>query len=64
VVCADFRFGTISIMSPGNHSRSACRTLEEVRAAADADSAADPPLTQDQADLVATILAPYRDGAL
>jgi hypothetical protein len=34
-----------------------CRTLEEVRAAALADH--DGPLTQDQADLVAAILAPH-----
>lgn len=36
-----------------------CRTLEEVRAAAAADH--DGPLTQDQADLVAAILAPHQD---
>ena len=36
-----------------------CRTLAEVLAAADADSAGDPPLTQATADLVAAILAPY-----
>lgn len=35
------------------------RTLAEVLAAADRDSSADPPLSQDQADLVAAILAPY-----
>jgi hypothetical protein len=34
-----------------------CRTLGEVRAAAAADH--DGPLTQDQADLVAAILAPH-----
>lgn len=34
-----------------------CRTLAEVRAAALADH--DGPLTQDQADLVAAILAPH-----
>lgn len=34
-----------------------CRTLEEVRAAAVADH--DGPLTQDQADLVAAVLAPH-----
>lgn len=36
-----------------------CRTLDEVLAAADADSAGDPPLSQDLADLVAAILAPH-----
>jgi hypothetical protein len=36
------------------------RTLEEVRDAGRADGAADPPLTQDQADLVACILAPHQ----
>lgn len=35
----------------------ACRTVEEVRAAALADSRDDPPLTQEQADLIAAILA-------
>jgi hypothetical protein len=39
-----------------------CRTLDEVRAAALADAASDPPLTQDAADLVAAILAPHQDG--
>jgi len=34
-----------------------CRTLAEVEAAADADSAGDPPLTQATADRVAAILA-------
>jgi len=34
-----------------------CRTLDEVRAAALADH--DGPLTQDAADLIAAILAPY-----
>lgn len=43
--------------------RPPCRTLDEIRAAADADSAGDPPLTQDQADYVAAILAPYQDAA-
>jgi len=33
-----------------------CRTLSEVRAAALAEAASDPPLTQQQADLVAAIL--------
>ena len=37
-----------------------CRTVEEVRAAALADAAHDEPLTQDQADLVAAILAPHQ----
>jgi hypothetical protein len=35
------------------------RTLEEVLAAADADSADEPPMTQEEADLVAVILAPH-----
>ncbi len=35
----------------------ACRTLPDVLAAADADSAADEPLTQDQADRTGAILA-------
>ena len=35
-----------------------CRTLNEVRAAAVADH--DGPLTQDQADLAAAILAPHQ----
>jgi hypothetical protein len=38
-----------------------CRTIAEVLAAADADSRDDPPLSQDQADLVAALLAPHRD---
>jgi len=37
-----------------------CKTLDEVRAAAAAGH--DGPLTQQQADLVAAILAPARDG--
>ena len=37
-----------------------CRTLADVLAAADADSKNDPPLTQDQADLVTALLAPHR----
>lgn len=40
-----------------------CRTLDEVLAAADADAAGDPPLSQDQADLVAAILAPHQAAA-
>jgi hypothetical protein len=40
-----------------------CRTLDEVLAAADADSASDPPLSQDQADLIAAILAPHIPAA-
>lgn len=40
-----------------------CRSLAEVLAAADADSRADPPLTQDQADYVAAVLAPHRTTA-
>lgn len=38
-----------------------CKTLDDVLAAADADSAADPPLTQDAADHVAALLAPHQD---
>jgi hypothetical protein len=38
-------------------SMTVCRTLDEVLAAADADSKSDPPLSQDQADLIAAILA-------
>jgi hypothetical protein len=37
-----------------------CRTLDEIYAAAAADAAGDPPLTQAEADRVAAILAPYR----
>jgi hypothetical protein len=37
-----------------------CRTIAEVLAAAAADPAGDVPLTQDQADLVAALLAPHR----
>jgi hypothetical protein len=37
-----------------------CRTLDDVLAAADADSAGDTSLTQDQADLIAALLAPHR----
>ena len=36
-----------------------CRSLAEVIAAAQADAAADPPLTQEGADQVAAILAPW-----
>ena len=36
-----------------------CRTLAEVLAAADADSANTPPLSQETADRVAAILAPH-----
>jgi integrase len=42
--------------------RRACRTLDEVREAGRAAAREMPPLTQDQADLVAAILAPYQDG--
>jgi hypothetical protein len=35
-----------------------CRTPEEALAAGQADAETDPPLDQDQADLVAVILAP------
>jgi hypothetical protein len=37
-----------------------CFTLDDVLAAADADSQGDPPLSQAQADLIAALLAPYR----
>ena len=37
-----------------------CRTLAEVIAAAEADAATMPPLTQETADKVAAILAPIR----
>ena len=37
----------------------ACRTIEEIRAAARADH--DGPMTQDQADDAAAILAPHQD---
>jgi hypothetical protein len=36
-----------------------CRTLAEVLAAADRDSLDDPPLSQEQADYVAALLAPH-----
>jgi hypothetical protein len=39
----------------------ACRTVDEVLAAADADSRDVPPLDQDTADLAAALLAPHRD---
>jgi hypothetical protein len=48
----------------GGNIMTVCRTLEEVIAAADADSAAVPPLTQAQADQVAAILAPHWPGAV
>jgi hypothetical protein len=41
-----------------------CRTLDQVDAAAIADSKNDPPLSQDQADLLAAILAAHRQPAL
>lgn len=37
-----------------------CRTVAEVEAAALEDAQADPPLTQDSADLVAAILMPHQ----
>jgi hypothetical protein len=37
-----------------------CRTVAEVLAAADQDPAGDVPLTQDQADLTAALLAPHQ----
>lgn len=36
-----------------------CRTLAEIEAAALAEAESDPPLTQEQADQVALILAPH-----
>jgi hypothetical protein len=39
-----------------------CRSLDEVLEAADADSAGDPPLTQEQADQAAAILYPARQA--
>lgn len=41
-----------------------CRSLDDVLAAADADSAGDPPLTQEQADNCAALLAPHVTPAL
>jgi hypothetical protein len=38
-----------------------CRTLDDVIAAAKADAAGAEPLTQDQADLAAALLAPHQD---
>ena len=40
-----------------------CRSAAEVEAAADADSAGEPPLSQEQADQAAAILAPHRQAA-
>ena len=40
-----------------------CRTLDEVRAAATKAAAGDPPLSQDQADLLAAILAAHPQPA-
>ena len=40
-----------------------CRSAAEIEAAADADSAGETPLTQEQADQVAAILAPARQAA-
>jgi hypothetical protein len=36
-----------------------CRTVADIHAAAVRDAANDPPLTQDQADLIAAVLAPH-----
>lgn len=41
-----------------------CRTLADVYAAADADSAGDPPLSQAQADYLAAIRAAHPTAAL
>jgi hypothetical protein len=41
-------------------TQTTCRTPAEAAAAGQADATEDPPLTQDQADLVAVILAPSR----
>ncbi|HEY1914242.1 MAG TPA: hypothetical protein VGH27_01590 [Streptosporangiaceae bacterium] len=38
-----------------------CRTREEIEAAARANAAGWPPITQAQADYVAALLAPYRE---
>lgn len=40
-----------------------CHSLDEVLAAADAESHDDPPLTQEQADQVAALLYPARQAA-
>jgi hypothetical protein len=40
-----------------------CRTIDDVIAAATADAAQDAPLTQEQADLAAALLAPYTSSA-
>jgi hypothetical protein len=40
-----------------------CRSAAEALAAGQADAAADPPLTQDEADLIAVILAPRNQAA-
>lgn len=42
---------------------STCHSLAEVLAAADADSLADPPLSQETADQVAALLYPARKAA-
>ena len=39
-----------------------CRALDAVLAAADRDSKTDPPLDQATTDLIAALLAPYRDA--
>jgi hypothetical protein len=39
-----------------------CRTIADVLAAADADSLSDPPLTQDQVDYAAGMIAPHLDA--
>jgi hypothetical protein len=41
-----------------------CGTMEEIRAAADAEAAKLPPISQELADRVAAILARYRDTIL
>jgi len=40
-----------------------CHSVDEALAAGQADATGDPPLTQDQADDVAVILAPSRQAA-
>ncbi len=40
-----------------------CRTIAKVEAVADADSIGEAPLSQEAADRVAAILAPYKIGA-
>lgn len=41
-----------------------CRTVADIHAAAAADAACDPPLSQEQADLAAALLAAQPPGAV